>query len=145
MFFFFFSSRRRHTRSDRDWSSDVCSSDLTGHSLCLSSDGKAMVLRCDKYLPCREITYWMVAAAVAIRQFDRLTTQREPEQLMTEANPKDRYRPVRQIANRFDGVSHRCRIARAVGQEDAVRLEAADGACRRCRRHHRHFTSVLHK
>src|SRR5206468_8670751 len=26
---FFFSSRRRHTRSDRDWSSDVCSSDLT--------------------------------------------------------------------------------------------------------------------
>src|SRR2546428_5355921 len=26
---FFFSSRRRHTRSDRDWSSDVCSSDLS--------------------------------------------------------------------------------------------------------------------
>src|SRR5215469_10411051 len=29
-FFFFFSSRRRHTRSLRDWSSDVCSSDLLG-------------------------------------------------------------------------------------------------------------------
>src|SRR5699024_11785227 len=28
---FFFSSRRRHTRSKRDWSSDVCSSDLNGH------------------------------------------------------------------------------------------------------------------
>src|SRR5690625_5708954 len=28
-FFFFFSSRRRHTRWPRDWSSDVCSSDLT--------------------------------------------------------------------------------------------------------------------
>src|SRR5437868_14242379 len=28
IFFFFFSSRRRHTRSKRDWSSDVCSSDL---------------------------------------------------------------------------------------------------------------------
>src|SRR5699024_11854777 len=27
---FFFSSRRRHTRSKRDWSSDVCSSDLVG-------------------------------------------------------------------------------------------------------------------
>src|SRR5256886_10830098 len=26
---FFFSSRRRHTRFDCDWSSDVCSSDLT--------------------------------------------------------------------------------------------------------------------
>src|SRR5437868_8667372 len=28
LFCFFFSSRRRHTRSKRDWSSDVCSSDL---------------------------------------------------------------------------------------------------------------------
>src|SRR5204862_4087546 len=30
-FIFFFSSRRRHTRSLRDWSSDVCSSDLFGN------------------------------------------------------------------------------------------------------------------
>src|SRR3712207_7729102 len=30
--FFFFSSRRRHTRYWRDWSSDVCSSDLQGHA-----------------------------------------------------------------------------------------------------------------
>src|SRR5256884_5313271 len=28
MSYFFFSSRRRHTRCSRDWSSDVCSSDL---------------------------------------------------------------------------------------------------------------------
>src|SRR2546430_12632875 len=28
LLFFFFSSRRRHTRFDCDWSSDVCSSDL---------------------------------------------------------------------------------------------------------------------
>src|SRR2546422_8088425 len=34
IFFFFFSSRRRHTRCSRDWSSDVCSSDLYGqHTL----------------------------------------------------------------------------------------------------------------
>src|SRR5437660_6722400 len=31
-FYFFFSSRRRHTRWPRDWSSDVCSSDLNGLS-----------------------------------------------------------------------------------------------------------------
>src|SRR5207249_8972116 len=30
IYYFFFSSRRRHTRSKRDWSSDVCSSDLKG-------------------------------------------------------------------------------------------------------------------
>src|SRR5215510_15286725 len=36
--FFFFSSRRRHTRWPRDWSSDVCSSDLpadAARALCL--------------------------------------------------------------------------------------------------------------
>src|SRR5690606_39409448 len=30
---FFFSSRRRHTRFSRDWSSDVCSSDLSATHL----------------------------------------------------------------------------------------------------------------
>src|SRR5436309_2329210 len=34
-FFFFFSSRRRHTRFSRDWSSDVCSSDLPGSNVSL--------------------------------------------------------------------------------------------------------------
>src|SRR5690606_40427235 len=38
---FFFSSRRRHTRFSRDWSSDVCSSDLPWHfdASGLSTDG----------------------------------------------------------------------------------------------------------
>src|SRR5687768_17811896 len=31
--FFFFSSRRRHTRCSRDWSSDVCSSDLARQAI----------------------------------------------------------------------------------------------------------------
>src|SRR5690606_40484502 len=31
---FFFSSRRRHTRFSRDWSSDVCSSDLPSGGIC---------------------------------------------------------------------------------------------------------------
>src|SRR5688572_31829044 len=34
-YFFFFSSRRRHTRFDCDWSSDVCSSDLGESQLLL--------------------------------------------------------------------------------------------------------------
>src|SRR2546427_4466159 len=42
-FFFFFSSRRRHTRFDCDWSSDVCSSDLTQ----LPWGGE-----CEGYVPC---------------------------------------------------------------------------------------------
>src|SRR5215475_14649406 len=38
-FFFFFSSRRRHTRFSRDWSSDVCSSDLRLHEKGQLTDG----------------------------------------------------------------------------------------------------------
>src|SRR5689334_24681598 len=34
LYFFFFSSRRRHTRWNCDWSSDVCSSDLTRRQQC---------------------------------------------------------------------------------------------------------------
>src|SRR5690625_7273266 len=36
---FFFSSRRRHTRWPRDWSSDVCSSDLLAHGALVSCVG----------------------------------------------------------------------------------------------------------
>src|SRR2546429_7065732 len=38
--FFFFSSRRRHTRCSRDWSSDVCSSDLVGAAFSFILDEK---------------------------------------------------------------------------------------------------------
>src|SRR6266511_5562686 len=37
--FFFFSSRRRHTRFSRDWSSDVCSSDLIGRGDARRAEG----------------------------------------------------------------------------------------------------------
>src|SRR3712207_6905163 len=39
---FFFSSRRRHTRYWRDWSSDVCSSDLT--ALQIAASGRKTLL-----------------------------------------------------------------------------------------------------
>src|SRR5690606_41224599 len=46
--FFFFSSRRRHTRFSRDWSSDVCSSDL-GHSI--SNSGAYVMDASQKLVP----------------------------------------------------------------------------------------------
>src|SRR5690606_26263452 len=42
--FFFFSSRRRHTRFSRDWSSDVCSSDLFVHDGDAVRDGQRLLL-----------------------------------------------------------------------------------------------------
>src|SRR2546426_8217842 len=54
VFFFFFSSRRRHTRLQGDWSSDVCSSDLGPAG---TGDGEALrlrVLRAPRYEDARE-------------------------------------------------------------------------------------------
>src|SRR5207302_7699838 len=44
---FFFSSRRRHTRFSRDWSSDVCSSDLQLSSLLPSKKNTSSYRRGD--------------------------------------------------------------------------------------------------
>src|SRR3712207_6897736 len=46
---FFFSSRRRHTRYWRDWSSDVCSSDLT--TLRKLGADAVVVGECEEVLP----------------------------------------------------------------------------------------------
>src|SRR5205809_1406865 len=51
--FFFFSSRRRHTRCSRDWSSDVCSSDLpflTLVTVTKETDEKNLVQRANERL-----------------------------------------------------------------------------------------------
>src|SRR3989442_14881899 len=50
-FFFFFSSRRRHTRCGRDWSSDVCSSDL-GNRLEARSGSRPASIRVELQADC---------------------------------------------------------------------------------------------
>src|SRR5260221_3104747 len=62
--FFFFSSRRRHTRSLCDWSSDVCSSDLTGANLThipYKGGGQAMTDALGGNVP---LVYTAVAGAI---------------------------------------------------------------------------------
>src|SRR2546427_12971793 len=44
---FFFSSRRRHTRFDCDWSSDVCSSDLTARRRRAETPARASEWTCE--------------------------------------------------------------------------------------------------
>src|SRR5437588_5030678 len=61
-FYFFFSSRRRHTRSLCDWSSDVCSSDLSGGSA-FGLDAASGVMR---YLEERGVGFATVAGPVPI-------------------------------------------------------------------------------
>src|SRR2546427_5639426 len=67
-FFFFFSSRRRHTRFDCDWSSDVCSSDLTAAGL-LGSGRSGYVLRNDATGLADELGTWPVPVAAHLSRW----------------------------------------------------------------------------
>src|SRR5687767_7546819 len=62
----------------------------TGHSTRLPFHGKTVILRRDKYLSRIEIAYRMVPAAMSVREFRRLATQGQAEELMPEADPEDR-------------------------------------------------------
>src|SRR5690606_40092454 len=53
---FFFSSRRRHTRFSRDWSSDVCSSDLTYRDI-INKQLPNIVVNIGCYLPFKPVAY----------------------------------------------------------------------------------------
>src|SRR5256886_8573308 len=71
--FFFFSSRRRHTRFDCDWSSDVCSSDLdlgsprypTDHEIVEGGDG--IGFRPQAHLPRSKATIAMIEEERAVQ------------------------------------------------------------------------------
>src|SRR2546428_10949296 len=62
---FFFSSRRRHTRSDRDWSSDVCSSDLK-KGIRRPGDPHLRVKEMDRDGVDAEVIYGILAAAAKL-------------------------------------------------------------------------------
>src|SRR5207253_6368614 len=85
-FFFFFSSRRRHTRWPRDWSSDVCSSDLANFTVIKASDGTysvylggqtPLVIGHDRFT----VSVDFSAAQTAIRDFqgNDITSERSEE------------------------------------------------------------------
>src|SRR5690625_7107811 len=87
IFFFFFSSRRRHTRWPRDWSSDVCSSDLTvgaeelggllGENLAEDAD-------CDGELVLEEGQSQQCQAPDSIEDGDEATWTAHPVQVPTQ-------------------------------------------------------------
>src|SRR3712207_9190348 len=73
---FFFSSRRRHTRYWRDWSSDVCSSDLTAPWMAAGVVPTA----------CRTLTLYVVADALAVGR-----TARAPAVRAAAVRPRWRF------------------------------------------------------
>src|SRR6266480_7735217 len=74
-FFFFFSSRRRHTRLTCDWSSDVCSSDLSDPEvarLTRYQDGPMRPEEIERFFTARALGPESLSLAVHVRETDRL-------------------------------------------------------------------------
>src|SRR5690606_40937790 len=63
--YFFFSSRRRHTRFSRDWSSDVCSSDLSDGARYAAVEAKG-IEGTTKEKDVREVAQWMAEVDSAL-------------------------------------------------------------------------------
>ncbi len=80
-----------------------------------------MVLRGDLDAPRLQILDRVVRAAVAEGQLERLQAQGTAEQLVAEADPPHGLL-AHQLTDRVHDVVQRGRVARAVGEEDRVRV-----------------------
>src|SRR6266436_4888491 len=91
---FFFSSRRRHTRCSRDWSSDVCSSDLaaakpaSNWNIAANIAGEfkgSAFCRCEEFCRCLSNHWIDRAALVSADGYIVVKRKRHPEAIETGA------------------------------------------------------------
>ena len=88
----------------------------------------------------------VVRAAVALMHLDRLRARGEREQLVAQTDAEQRHIGIEQRADHRHGIfAGRRRIARAVGEEHAVRLQRHDCVKAGLSRHHRHPRTGLHQ
>src|SRR5436305_3183024 len=86
---FFFSSRRRHTRCGRDWSSDVCSSDLS------STPVGTLSLREERLVARKELE--QVGEVVVRTEVDEVPGRLEVEALREEVEVE--HQPLGQVVS----------------------------------------------
>src|SRR5207253_6344272 len=84
---FFFSSRRRHTRWPRDWSSDVCSSDLK----VITGDFRGVVDYISRIEPQKQVVY---LKKVARKKYDKSTPERKKSSQLKEIMVRSEERRV---------------------------------------------------
>src|SRR5690606_40884912 len=87
LFFFFFSSRRRHTRFSRDWSSDVCSSDLAPSWVPAERISLAVALTI-RFIPTVRTTLAEVRMAQKARGLERSLTRSEERRVGKEGRER---------------------------------------------------------
>src|SRR5215467_8742411 len=106
--FFFFSSRRRHTRLQGDWSSDVCSSDLEGMDWKLGGSGQTPDLQ--KATDLSSSLGWVNLVDVVA----------DPAKADTGLD-----HPVTIQSKTFDGLTYRLKIGKPVDSSYYVRFSVA--------------------
>ena len=97
-------------------------------------NGKAVVLSGNHHYIVIDIFNRVVTAVVAEFHLNGLRAARQRQQLMAETDAKDRNIGGEEFFNRRDGVIARRRVARAVRQENTVRIQLKHVFCRRLRR-----------
>ncbi len=98
--------------------------------------GETVVLTGDHHHAGLQILYRMVGAVVAIGHLHGLGAGGQGQQLMAEADAEHRDVGFEHLLNRLDRVVARFGVTRAVGQEDAVRIQRQGFAGWRLRRQH---------
>ena len=83
--------------------------------------GIIVVLACDLDPAGGQVGNRLVAAVMAEFQFEGIPAQRQPHDLVSEADPEHRDL-AQKSADRFHGVRNRLRVSRPVGEEDPIRL-----------------------
>src|SRR4051794_14609386 len=99
-----------------------------------------MVLRRDEHASGRQLLYRMISAAMPIGHFHGLTAERQPEQLVAEADAKHWNAGGGEPAYRLWRVVDRSRIARTVAEEHPIGTAFQHGRRWRRRGHHGHST-----
>src|ERR1700693_5662661 len=101
----------------------MCHLQLSGslHSPLIPLNCKAMVLRGDEDLARFDFLYGMIPAAMTVRHFRSRTTEGQAEELMPQADAKDRDSRCSQSANNTGRVGDGIRIAGPIREEYSVR------------------------
>ncbi len=108
-------------------------------------DGKTVVLRGDHHGVVIEIFHRMVATVMAKLHLHGFRTAGQRQQLMAKTDTKHRNVGFQESLNRADGVVARLRVARAIRQENPVRIQRQHLISRRLRRDNRQATAAIHQ
>ena len=92
-----------------------------GNPVPFSNYREPMVLSGDKHLTTAEVADRMITSPVPVRQLGCGTTIGQADELVAETDPERRQAGVGELANGWEGVAHRGRIARSIGKKEAVR------------------------